>query len=91
MRGEIMLNIYDLYDIHAILINIRQNPKYELNKEVITKTINVLKNWQNNQKMNQIRTALQSISSLDIEAYNFVYVNNLYTYFPSYLKMKIFT
>lgn len=81
-----MLNIYDLYDIHAILINIRQNPKYELNKEVITKTINVLKNWQNNQKMNQIRTALQSISSLDIEAYNFVYVNNLYTYFPSYLK-----
>ncbi|HHU56537.1 MAG TPA: hypothetical protein GXZ48_07620 [Acholeplasmataceae bacterium] len=81
-----MLNIYDLYDIHAILINIRQNPEYELNKEVITKTINVLKNWQNNQKMNQIRTALQSISSLDIEAYNFVYVNNMYTYFPSYLK-----
>ena len=66
--------------------HIRQNPEYELNKEVITKTINVLKNWQNNQKMNQIRTALQSISSLDIEAYNFVYVNNLYTYFPSYLK-----
>lgn len=86
MRGEIMLNIYDLYDIHAILINIRQNPEYELNKEVVTKTINVLKNWQINQKMNQIRTALQSISSLDIEAYNFVYVNNLYTYFPSYLK-----
>jgi hypothetical protein len=36
--------------------------------------------------MNQIRTALQSISSLGIEAYNFVYVNNLYTHFPSYLK-----
>ena len=81
-----MLNIYDLYDLHAILINIRQWPKYDLNGEVIHKTIKVLKNWQNNNEINQIRTELQSITNLDVEIYKFVFVNNLYSYFPAFLK-----
>ena len=83
-----MLNIYDLYDLYAIFISIRTFPEYELNGEVLLKVIGVLKNRHKNHSINQFRIALRSIESLDKNKFYFVYVDNIYVYFSSFLKDK---
>ena len=83
-----MLSIYDLYDLSAIFKNIRAFPEYESNNEVLLKTINVLESRLENHDMNQFRGALRSINSLDKEKYHFAYVDNVYVYFPAFLKEK---
>ena len=42
-----MLNTFDLYDLHAVLINIRAYPNYRLNKDIVSNIVEVLKS--NNQ------------------------------------------
>jgi hypothetical protein len=81
-----MLEIYDLYDMHEIFLMIRFCPDYELNCEVLIKIKEVLKNRHNNHEGNRFRRALRTIESLDKELYDFVFVDNKYTYHPSGLK-----
>lgn len=89
-----MISVYDLYDLHAILVNIRSSPSNEINKEVILKVINVLKNRDCSNDMNQFRIALQPIYALSQDVlYAFTSVENKYCYFPlPFLKdEKIYT
>jgi hypothetical protein len=82
-----MLSVYDLYDLHAILVNIRHYPDYEMNEEILLNVINVLSERQNIIKINQFRLSLANIPSLkEEELYKFVFHNNVYTYFPTILK-----
>lgn len=81
-----MLSRYDLYDLSAILKNIRANPTYDKNKEILFKTIRVLKAEDEQYQINGLRIALQSINKLDDENYSFVYTENVYVYFPNFLK-----
>ena len=80
-----MLNVYDLYDLHAIFVNIRFLPNYELNEKILSSVIEVLKNRCNND-FNQFRMAINKINSLNKELYRFAFVENTYTYFPYALK-----
>ena len=81
-----MLSRYDLYDLSAILKNIRENPTYDKNEEILFKTICVLKAEDEQYQINGLRIALQSINKLDDENYSFVYTENVYVYFPNFLK-----
>lgn len=78
-----MLSIYDLYDLHAILIRIRFSPENTMNSEIILKVKDVLMNRCENSDSNQFRVALQSINDLkNEEAYDFIYIRNKYIYYP---------
>ena len=81
-----MLNIYDLYDLAEIFKVIRFFPDYELNNEVLSKAISVLKNRHESHDDNQFRVALRSINLLDTKKFYFVGVDNLYVYFSACLK-----
>ena len=81
-----MLSIYDLYDLSAILKTIRSFPGYKLNREVILKVITVLEKDNDNYSFNQFRVALRSIPKLHKEKYYYAYTDNLYVYFPRFLK-----
>jgi hypothetical protein len=82
-----MLSIYDLYDLHAIFVNIRHFPDYELNETVLLNVIDVLNDQQNTMQFNQFRLSLGNIPSLkDEELYKFVFHKNVYTYYPTVLK-----
>ena len=37
-----MLNIFDLYDLHAIFVNIRNNPTNSSNEAIISKLLQVI-------------------------------------------------
>lgn len=81
-----MLNLYDLYDLHAILVRIRFSPDDTLNYDIIRSVITVLidnnKNFDNCDS-NQFRHAIQSLTELEHnDLYDFVYVENKYSYFP---------
>lgn len=79
-----MLTIYDLYDLHYIYCCIRLIPENELNRDIISKVIGVLKDGHDNNETNQFRNALQSIKLLNTNSlYSFVYTNNIYSYYPS--------
>ena len=92
-----MLSVYDLYDLHAILVRIRFSPEDTVNHDVISKVIGVLTDNLNNSDdcdSNQFRSAIQSIKGLENNnLYDFAYVENKYSYFPlSSLKdEKIYT
>lgn len=88
-----MLSVYDLYDLHAVFVNIRFSPSNEMNKEVVLKVIDVLKN-RDCDDFNQFRKALCPIyASYRDELYAFTSVENKYTYIPQpFLKdEKIYT
>jgi hypothetical protein len=76
-------DVYELYDLHWIFVLIRNFPEYELNKEIISRVVDVLKVKSNTRNSNEIRTALSSIPNLDEEKYKFVFVQNVYTYHPT--------
>ncbi len=84
--GEIMLSIYDLYDLSAIFKNIRSFPNYDRNREVIAQVVDVLSNRCNNYEDNIFRHALRLITNLDQDIYFFVYTENYYVFYPRYLK-----
>lgn len=55
-----MLCVYDLYDLHSILVRIRSSPCNEMNKEIVVKVIDVLKNRECNNDVNQFILKLKS-------------------------------
>ena len=71
-----MVSKYDLYDLSAVLVNIRSDIQYELNSVILSKVIEVLKLNDQTFQDNQVRKALASIKSLDQERWYFVYHNN---------------
>ena len=78
-----MLNIYDLYDLHAILTRIRFSPETPANYEIISRVIDVLTNKSINDAPNQFRLVLREIDELkNDDLYDFVYVENKYSYYP---------
>lgn len=81
-----MLSVYDLYDLSEIFKSIRAFPRYELNNELVIRVLRVLKNRYNNHEANQFRVALRSIDLLDRKMFYYVYVDNVYVYYPPLLK-----
>lgn len=81
-----MLTIFDLYDLHAVFTNIRNNSDYILNKEIIEQILNVVQSKNQNGISNPFRHALQNVKNLDKELYSFVYIINYYTYIPFFIK-----
>ncbi len=78
-----MLCLYDLYDLHSIFIGVRTSPHNEINIEIMSRVIGVLKNRFNDDGINQFRIALRPINSLDREGlYRFTLIDNVYCYFP---------
>ncbi|MBQ7821944.1 MAG: hypothetical protein IJ391_06665 [Clostridia bacterium] len=84
-----MLSVYDLYDLSAVYKLIRYFPQYELNIIILEKVLEVLRCKDNTISHNQFRTVLSEIPFLDRERFEFVYTNNVYTYFPSLLKDEL--
>ncbi len=81
-----MLSVYDLYDLHAVFVNIRQFPDDELNEAVLLNVIEVLTESRNTHQLNKFRLSLSNIPSLkEKELYKFVFYNNVYTFFPKTL------
>ena len=76
---------YDLYDLYAVLIRVRAKPNYELNEDILDKIVKLLSSYEDSES-NCIRKELRSISGLDRELYEFVFVDNYYTFVPFILK-----
>ncbi len=78
-----MLNCYDLYDIYAVLINIRSSPENPIHEKAVRCIIDVIKNRETSNEINQIRTAILPFVEIDSTgAYQFVRAQNIYTFFP---------
>ena len=78
-----MLSVYDLYDLHAILVRIRFSPEDVANYDIISRVVDVLANNRENSGSNQFRAAIRSVDGLkNNDLYDFVYVENKYSYFP---------
>lgn len=78
-----MLCVYELYDLHMILVAIRSYPDASINSEVVSNIIAVLNNRTESDEINQFRKALQSVESIDRSGiYDFVFTENKYSYFP---------
>jgi len=81
-----MLSVYDLYDLHAILVRIRFSPDDTVNCDIILRVIDVLTDSRNNfdnSDSNLFRTALQLVNGLENnDLYDFAFVENKYSYFP---------
>ena len=77
-----MIGVYDLYDMHLLLVAIRQYPSEPINERIIFNMINVLQNKAMDCDTNQFRKAIRSIESLEQKnIYDFVFVDNVYSYF----------
>lgn len=81
-----MLNFFDLYDLHAIFVNIRNNALDSSNEKIITQILQVLKNRNENFEFNQIRNALKVLNLSNQKEYSFVFTNNVYPYVPYVIK-----
>jgi len=83
-----MFCVYELYDLHMILVAIRSYPNASINSEIVSTVITVLEDRVSNVETNQLRKALQSVETIDENTiYDFVFTENKYTYFPlSFLK-----
>lgn len=81
-----MLNIFDLYDLHAIFVNIRNNPTNSSNEAIISKLLQVITLKNENFETNQFRVALQELNIYDQQEYSFVSCKNVYTYIPCLIK-----
>ncbi len=78
-----MIGVYDLYDLHAIFINIRLSPLEKMNKDIMSRIVDTLKNRDSNFEINQFRKAIQPINAIyRNELYSFVSIENKYCYFP---------
>ena len=81
-----MLNIFDLYDLHAIFVNIRNNPANPLNEVIVSKLLQILTLDNKNSDTNQIRVALRELNISDQQEYSFALCENVYTYIPCLIK-----
>ena len=84
-----MFSVYDLYDLSAVYKAIREFPEYGLNADVLKKVIEVIEKRDTCHDFNQIRAALSGIAHLDKNVFYFVDHNNVYTYFPDFLKDEL--
>lgn len=75
-----LLDKYDLYDIHFLLVGVRFAPAAACNAEVIRTVMNILSSPQesNTIEANIVRVALRGINGLDRESW--IYADNIYTY-----------
>ena len=78
-----MINKYDLYDISAALINIRNDIQSDINIELLKAMIDVLNVSESED--NQIRKALSTVKGIQEDKWHFVFVQNVYVN-HSYLK-----
>ena len=81
-----MLNIFDLYDLHAIFVNIRNNPTNPSNEAIISKLVQIFTLKNENFETNQIRVALQELNICEQQEYSFVLCKNVYAYIPYLIK-----
>ena len=79
-----MLIFYDLYDLHAVFVNVRSDPGNPMNAEIVKAVSGVLKDRNSNGVCNAFRAVLRPLGDLG-EPYRFVSVDNVYTYFPGVL------
>ena len=78
-----MLCVYELYDLHMLLVAIRTYPENCVNFDVVTKILYVLNNRFECDEINQFRKSLQSVKSIDeYSIYDFVFTENNYCYHP---------
>ena len=77
----LLLN-YDFYDIHSVLTILRAKPEKGCNVEIIKAVLEILSAEQigNTIESNIVRNKLKSIETVDKEDFQWVYVNNIYTY-----------
>lgn len=73
-----MISQYDLYDMTFALTLVRDDIGYELNNDILSKIICVLKDHSVMYEDNKIRKAVSSIDNLNCERWQFVYHNNVY-------------
>lgn len=77
-----MLSMYDLYDLHMILVAIRSYPDATINSNVVSKIIAVLNNRMESNEINQFRRELRAVETIEqIDIYDFVFFENKYSYF----------
>lgn len=86
-----MINKYDLYDLSAVLVNIRSNIEYKLNVKVLDKIIGVLSIDEEITDENQIRKVIADVPDLDREKWYFVYHNNIYVNHSLVKKEEIYS
>lgn len=80
-----MINCYDLYDLHYVFLAIRAYPNNELNGQILSSVIDVLRNNYDNLEFNQLRKALRKIDSIEKSQLRyFVFTENVYTYYPMF-------
>ena len=87
-----LLDRYDFYDLHAVLVAIRANPSAEYNAEILKAIISVLDKPQgtNIVEANIIRDLLKPVNIIDKELYSWVYINNAYTYGQRFEKNEFY-
>ena len=73
---------YDFHDMHYVLTMLRAYPEKTYNKQVIQSIIRVLSEPQidNTIDHNKIRKELRTIETVDKECFDWIYVDNIYTY-----------
>ena len=80
-----MINCYDLYDLHYVFLAIRAYPNNELNGQILSSVIDVLRNNYDNLEFNQLRKVLRKIDSIEKSQLRyFVFTENVYTYYPMF-------
>ncbi len=78
-----MFTVYDLFDLHFIIVMVRSSPEGKENPEILSKVCDVISDYKNSQHHNVFRKALQTIPYLKgKEGYGFVFTKNIYTYYP---------
>lgn len=79
-----MFTVYDLFDLHFIIVMVRSSPEDKENPEILSKVRDVISDYKKSQHHNVFRKALQTIPSLKGKAgYDFVFTENTYTYYPN--------
>lgn len=86
-----MISKYDLYDLSAVLVNIRSDVEYKLNVQILDKIIQMLSTDEYTTEENQVRKAIAEVQNLDREKWYFVYHNNLYVNHSLLKKEEIYS
>lgn len=73
-----MITSNDLFDIYYSFLLIRNDIKYELNIQILDQISKVVLNKCDEE--NSIRKGIANINSLDLNTWQFVFCNNVYTF-----------
>ena len=80
-----MLNTFDLFDLHSVLINIRNDPDYIHNQNIVNAILSTI-NSDTSSFHNLIRKAVSGVCDELPKEYAFVYKENEYPFVPFLLK-----